>query len=312
MLANDGLGTDITKPSGTANFTLANAAPVPAPAPASTPLPTPVPTTTRNSTSTSLFSVNEVTRSDPTDPVIDLIFNNQSKISVNYYTVAIDGSAGVNVNNSSYTTVPLLPGNHNIVAEAIYVDGSSLAATANVVVTPIPTPVIKYYSNTVHEDSYLVVQGTSVPGTTVEAFLKDQYGTIVNQKVVADNQGTFDILWPTKLSARVYRLTLQATDTRGAQSLVSNEMSVLVEQTSLVTWGLGIVDYAAILAVFLVLLSGFAFWSVYVWHLLKRFRKNLEKKISQVDINLHKSFTILFKDVKEHLDSLERVRGNAI
>jgi len=309
VLANDGSGTDITKPSGKASFNLANAAPTIAPV--STPASTPssVSTSTKNSTSTSVFSIAEVPRSDTTDPIINLTFSSQSKTPVDHYTVSVDDSAGIDVVEPSYTSVPLRPGTHNVIVKVVYVGGSSLAATTDVVVTPIPTPVIKYYTDTVREDGYLVVQGISLPNTVVEAFLKDQYGKVISQKVNVDEKGYFNILWSSKLSNGVYSLTLQATDVRGAKSLVSNESSVLIEQTLLVAWGLGIINYGAILIVFFVLLSGFAFWAVYLWYLLKKFRKNLNKKISQVDSNLHKSFTLLFKDVKEHIDSIEKAQS---
>ena len=170
-------------------------------------------------------------------------------------------------------------------------------------------PSITYYSNNILQHEYFTVQGSSTIGTNVILSLKDDQDNIVTQKIAADNQGSFTIIWPTKLSPEMYTFHVEAEDARGAHSLPTNDLQVLVRAEALAVWSQNILPYIVIGIVLIIIIFGLGVIAIYMWYTLKKIKQRMAKKALISETNIHKSFNVLLQDVREHIKALHAAKS---
>jgi hypothetical protein len=281
-LANDGLGTNILKGIGTAKFVLGNAIPA-----------TKIAADTEKP---SYFDVLEVPRTDPTEPRATFMFNASDDIGIDHYEIAIDGGEEIvwkDIDTPRYTAPPYGPGKHTIVVKAVDKAGNARSATADFVIKGLKTPVFTEYPQHLQTEEVLSVNGTTYANGDVRIWFRNRKDEPMSHTVKADAQGRFMFISDNGLDDGVYEIWAEAFDVRGARSLPSDKLTIVVSKSAVVRIGGFVVSVLSVIVPLIVLIIALIFILLYLWQRLSSLRRRVHKSVGEAETAIHQSFDTL-------------------
>lgn len=297
VLANDGKGTNILTAAGTAKFTLGVSVPVNIKADQEKP---------------SYFDVVEVPRKDETDPRIKFIFNASDDIGIDHYEIMIDGvGLGVWKNDESgrYEAPPQGPGKHTIIVKAIDKAENARSSTLDFFIKGLDMPVFTEYSKNLQSGEILSVLGTTYKNGQVRIWIEKKKEEPKSFVVKADANGQFMFISDDGLPDGVYDLWAEASDARGARSLPTEKVSIVVSKSALFRIGGIALNFLSILIPLVAMLFVLIVILFYGWHRVSVTRKRLRMGIQVAESALHKSFNLIREDIKENIEMLEKTNS---
>ena len=212
VLDNEGKATAILNKASNANFTLLGPSEV---------------TPSQNA-----FTVSEISRDDPTDPVAKFSFNYSNPSDVDHYEIQIDNdilTTWVDDGSHIYHTVPLDPGNHFIFVKAFDKSGNFLEGSTNFSISPLPTPTITFYPTKLKSGDAAFIIGKAVKDSTVTLFLQKYSENPTQLTTKSDQEGVF-IFNASSFKNGRYVFWVTATDYRGAKSNPSAKLIFSIEE----------------------------------------------------------------------------------
>ncbi len=237
--------------------------------------------------------------SDNPRPIVNLSTTDNLS-GVDYYEVQIGAEKTIKINGSEITSekpyaLPLLdPGKHSVIVRAFDRAGNVRESNEEITVLPIQKPVIIEYPSTVKASQTFVVKGTSLPNTRVELFVASKEGTRVSSEVITTDLGIFTVNWSTKLKPGTYDMSAVAIDARGAKSLESEKVTMIVEKTFISSL------YFLILLGTLFLVIG----TYFVTRKRLKSMRNVRTGISSMDTRVHIVFDTVREEISEHVTKL--------
>lgn len=294
-LANDGRGTNVIKGIGTAQFTLGIAA-----APA---------VIKADKEKPSYFDVVEIVREDETDPRAQFVFKASDDIGIDHYVVKIDNvdigdwkgdESGV------YKAPPYGPGTHTIIVKAVDKAGNSRSSTETFFIKGLEAPTFTEYPKNLQSGEILSVEGNAKANGEVRIWLEKRKGELQSFVVKSDENGRFTFASDEGMTDGVFDLWAEVSDERGARSLPTDKYTIAVSESPLLRFGGLAINILSILIPLVVLVFGLLFALLYGWHKFSIYKKKLRKEIHQAESVLHKSFSIMRREVKEGIEILER------
>lgn len=296
-LANDGKGTNILAGVGTAQFTLGPSVPINNKADKEKP---------------SYFDVAEVSRQDETDPRAIFIFDASDDIGINHYEIMIDGvdlGKWKNEESNRYEAPAHGPGKHTIIVKAVDKAGNTRSSTADFFIKGLDIPIITTYSKNLQSGEILSIQGTTYIQGEVKIWLEKRKGELSNFTVQADKDGQFIWVSEDGLADGVYNLWAEAVDKRGAKSLPTEKITIVVSKSAVFRIGNIAFNFLSLLIPLLSMLFVLIVALLYGWHKLSIIRKRLRKEVQEAESALHKSFNLMKEDIREHVEMLEKTNN---
>jgi hypothetical protein len=174
---------------------------------------------------------------DPTPPISWT--GGDELAGINYYKILIDGQEFSTTTAMKASPGPLTPGMHRIVVEADDNAGNATQASIVFDILPIASPSITSLTQTVYVgEGGLVAGGTTLPGTTILAAIKDGAGnTVLSGTYVPDASGNWTARIDQFLKQGNYRLEVTARDARGAESLAVTSGPISVTERPVLVIG---------------------------------------------------------------------------
>ncbi len=295
VLAADGSGTDITTGTGQASYTILDVKNQPTPTP---------------STGQAVLNITEIKRTDLTDPVASFKLSvSDSTYSVDHYEIQIDNNSSEIWNDDGshiYKTPIQEAGNHTLLVKAVSKLGNILINSAQFFVQSLEAPIITNYPINLKTDDILSVSGTTKYfNSEADLYLKDSSGYIRKYISSVDSSGNFTVVSTEGLKDGTYTIWAEITDSRGAVSSSSKEISISVRPPAIIiigNWAISFLD------IFIPLLSLIILLILLLWYAWRRFFL-IDKKVDEAEDAIHKAFDLLKESVVEQIRKLEKVKN---
>jgi hypothetical protein len=260
-----------------------------------------------------LSKLNALERSDPTDPLLRVDPDAEDAESgVKGYEASVDGSAYLPLTQERgyYLSGALLPGEHKVLIRAVDEAGNvSPARETTLVVEPLVSPVVTFWTESAAPGDPLMVSGTApVPGTHVVTTLTKGSENIELGKARVESDGTFSLMVSPSLKPGTYRLSAYVEDDRGARSLPVEPGKIQITGTAIPGYILTLVQIVGALVALLAVVGG-GIWLILV--LLTRIakkRRELLEEIQETDSLTHRAFLLLRKDLAGYSAYLKKER----
>lgn len=202
----------------------------------------------------------------------------------------------------------LSPGYHAVMIEAVDAAGNGTVASFSFTIEAFTPPVFTDYPSELGEGIIPVIVGETRPSSTVEVMLTRLGSEPTRYEVRSDDTGKFVFIPEGSFTSGVYEITARATDSRGAQSEVSEGIRIAVQEPGFIRIGTFLISVlSVILSLFaLVLLTVIGFW--YVVAYMRRFRRQVGVESKEALVMLRREFTSLQSALEVHEATLVESR----
>jgi hypothetical protein len=273
------------------------------------------------------FVIQQLASGDSKDPRSKFLFVSFDKTSgVHAFDVQIDNAYFLPWNDDgthTYVTAPLGPGTHTLVAKAYDDAGNFITGTASFIVAGINEPIITEYPPYLQSGSYLLIKGTTYPNVEVDIYVhKTADGNIFTSqplvfkrtddlaesvvKVIADSQGAFTYVSPTKLDAGTYEVWAKAVNELGASSTPTQTITIPVRAGAIAKMGIFVINSFILLFILLALILLLAFLLLHGHYKVKHLRERLIRRYFGDDRDTGAGITYLDKDLQKEIVSIQK------
>jgi Bacterial Ig-like domain/Cohesin domain len=192
--------------------------------------------------------------------------------------------------NGDLVLEDLNPGYQTVVVELLDEAGNSAITSLNFTITAIEAPRFIDVPAVINPGVTPVITGQTSPRATVVVTLTLSGAGPQQFSVTSDDVGLFRFIPENALQSGVYSITAVATDEFGSQSLESNVVKLLVEESGLIKIGTYAISLLSVIIplVALTFLLGFIGTATYVR--LRAFRGIVRRESNEVNIVLHAEF----------------------
>ncbi len=213
------------------------------------------------------------------------------------------------------------PGRHTIVVKASDKAGNYTVDSAEFVIKPIPAPVITNYPKEITEGDPLVIEGNSVPNSTITIFLKSGQNKALSQNIKSDKNGFFSLVWQIKekdmeaaisgsifdfrFKDGVYSLWAEAVDDRGALSERSAIQTLIIKKRPIETFLTTSLPYLVIIVSILAIILLMIYLIMNFWRKYVELHKRIKKESQEPEVAISEYFGVLLKNIRSYLLLLE-------
>jgi hypothetical protein len=261
------------------------------------------------------FNIKFIDGKETDNPRPTVVFDTADSLSgIDHYKIKIGEGDFFNLSSetlkdNSYTLPPQTPGKRNILVQAFDKAGNYTVAVGEFEILAIETPVINDYPKKLQSGEPLVVRGVTYPSGEVTVWLQKDGDDPKSYTVESDQNGEFSFAPDEKLSDGIYKIWAEVTDSRGAKSLPTEKIIILVAKSAIFRIGTWTVSFLSVVIplVALIILLLIILW--YGWHKFSLLRKRLRKEVREAESALYKGFDMLKEDMQEQIKMLEKVRS---
>jgi hypothetical protein len=249
---------------------------------------------------------------DKTDPRPIVLFNTPDLLSgISHYEIKIGNGDFYKVElreieSNPYSLPIQQPGKSIIVVRAFDHAGNVMTSAEDFAVAALPAPNLSNYPSEIETGAILIVNGETLPSSKIEVALSSENGKTVTIEERTNSLGNFRIIWPKELSVGVYQLQVTAIDDRGAKSMPSESITIVVKEPVFLTLGSRAITFVSFVFFCVIVCLGILGISFKGWYALLRLRRRLQKEISQVDDAVSESFQSLHTTMYESISLLEQ------
>lgn len=246
------------------------------------------------------------------DPSPIITFNTTDSLSgMNYYQIKIGSGGFINIDpkliiSNPYSLPTQEPGKNTIVVQAYDKAGNSITEVEEFEILALEPPKITRYSKNIVQGDLLEIGGKTYPDSDVDLFLLQEDKKILEQRVKSNSSGDFTFIWSNRLENGVYNIQAQVTDNRGAKSLLSEKITIVVTESQILKIGSWAINLLAVLVPLIVLIFALLFILLYGRHKFLLLRRRLRKEVREAESTLHKAFDLLKDDIREQVKMLEK------
>ncbi len=243
-----------------------------------------------------------------------LIFSTTDDDSgISHYDIKVEGSSPIRVEpsevSSPYTLTSQFPGTHTVIATAIDEAGNTVSASADFTIENIEAPTIKYYKEEIESGDIIKILGTTYKNSDITISIK-QNNKILSEEYTKSNEfGDFVIVTTKLLPPGVYTFTARVIDTRGARSNETQPLNLIVNSPFLTKITDLALKYMSAIIFAILALGGIIGLGIFLWYRLFRVLRLLRREAREAEYILRKSFSILRKDIDEHIAKLKSMKS---
>lgn len=251
---------------------------------------------------------------DETNPKQRLIFNAKDAGSgVAYYMVQIDGgerAKWVDEQKDGVYELPLLdPGDHTVVVEAIDHAGNGLVASISFTVEAFEAPIFTDYPSEISERIIPVVKGTTRPRAHVFVSLHKRGAgedevMAIEREVTANDNGEFTFVADGRLAIGSYEVTARAVDEQGAQSLLSDPISIAVQESVIKSAGATLITILSVTVPLVALIVLLILLVLYGRNRIRSLRSRVIKETLEAERSVSLEIGGVIDDINERIEAL--------
>lgn len=248
------------------------------------------------------------------DPEPIILFNtidNESGISHYDIKVGDDGperTVPIVISNP-YSLPAQYPGEHTVVVKAIDMAGNSTSASADFTIKALEPPIITYYQDEIESGDSIKIRGTTYPDSDIIIIFRQDEKIISEEHTQSNSSGDFAFFLGKRINPGVYTFTAQVTDRRGAKSNETASLTISVKSAFLNTLVSLVINYLSVAILIILVLGGIIISGIYVWRRYISMIYHMKKESREAEQVLEKSFSILRKDLREHISKLRRAES---
>ncbi len=264
------------------------------------------------------FKIKFIDGNNTQNPRPTIVFDTTDSLSgVNYYKIKIGEGDFFNVapeivKTNPYTLLLQNPGRRNVLVQAFDKAENYSVDVEEFNIEPLESPVITKSPKDLESGEILKVSGESkYPNSQIIIWLQRERDDPRSYTINSDQNGIFAFVADEKLRDGVYKLWAEAVDARGARSLPSEKITVVIAKSAILRIGNLAVSLLAVIIPLVALIFTLLFAIWYGWHKFASFRKklkNLRKEVREAESALHKTFDILKEDIHEQVKLLEKTK----
>ena len=260
------------------------------------------------------FSIEFVHGKEIFDPSPIINFNTTDALSgIRYYRIKIGSGDFFEVDpnlilSNPYALPPQDPGKNTVVVQVYDKAGNTSAAAEEFEILALESPKITRYEENITEGDLLEIGGKTYPDSDVDLFLFRGNEKALEQRVKSNSSGDFTFIWSKKLESGVYNVQAQVIDNRGAKSLLSEKITIVVAKSAIFRVGSWAIDFLAVVVPLVALVFILLFFIWYGWHKFAAFRKKGKSEVREAEQTLHKAFDLLKEDIREQVKMLEKTK----
>ncbi len=254
----------------------------------------------------------EVKTETPTDPQPSLVFNTSDELSgIGYFEIVVDAETSLRLTETlpddrSYQLPPQTPGKHMVEVIAFDKAGNFTKEPVEIEILPIETPVITKYPVSLEADEPLSLEGESLPGVRIEVFADIEGKESVLGETEADQKGKWSFRPIDPLEDGRYQVWARARDSRGALSLSTPKVNLLVGLPTIFRFGSVPTVYLNIMIALIIIVVELIIVFLYAWYRISLWRKRMKKETREIRSSVVKSFNGLRKEVEQEVDALSK------
>jgi heme exporter protein D len=259
-----------------------------------------------------LFTITEIVRVDITEPQAMFDFKANDELSgIDYYEIQLDDLPVITWRDDGshqYQTPALEVDKHTLIAKAYDMAGNFASASAVFNIDSIQIPIITEYPKELSNSDNLVIRGKASPDYQVILSLKKEGEEINNFTLEVSKNGEFVFIDKATLADGIYNISVYAVDSRGAKSLSSEGITIIIKKPLLLKAGLFAFNFLTILVplIALIVLLILILWSA--WHKFKILRKRIQKETREAEKGIQKSFDVLKDELGDCLRILRKAK----
>ncbi|MEN9551771.1 MAG: hypothetical protein RI935_148 [Candidatus Parcubacteria bacterium] len=237
-----------------------------------------------------------------------LVINSSDTLSgIKTISLSIDGGQAIEMTKEDsgiYRLPRQSPGKHTVIITVTDQAGNSSTASLDYTIQAINPPLITEYSRKVEFDSQLKVVGASYPNSRVEVTLTNKNGEALIRDVTTDEVGVFSLTWKDKIPSGVYEMKVRVFDSKGAVSDFTNIKVIEVERMLLLRFGIFVMNWLSVILIIVIALLAVIATLWYAFVQFNLFRRNVKRKLREVENTLEMNVSALRRDVEEFHDVL--------
>ncbi len=262
------------------------------------------------------FEIKVDDKGDSTNPSPILHFQTTDSLSgIEYYEVKIGENDAVSitaaaVESNSYKIPAQEPGMHTIIVKAFDMASNSTTATTDIIIEPIELPIITDFSQIIQLGDILTIKGTSqYPEATIKVLIKEEGEETITGDVKTDKEGNWVFVYDKSLDKGTYQVWAKIIDNRGAQSNLTEKITIAVSLPTIIKFGEIAIDYLTViitlaaLIVVLVLIIFYARYQVALW------KKRIREETKDVETVLQANFKTLRKKTEKQIEYFNKKPG---
>lgn len=195
---------------------------------------------------------------------------NDSLSGVAFYSVIVDAQAPIKTETEELDLPILEPGKHSVLVKAFDKAGNGAEASLSFEILPIASPIIKFVTQPFYSDSEntLLVRGAGLPNSITLLSIVKPDGTVsVRASTRTDKTAQWEYSFSETLKNGKYKIIAVSQDDRGAISLPSEPVDVVVKIKPIFKIGVFELNLLGIIIILVILLissfiSGYYFFRV--------------------------------------------------
>ncbi len=255
---------------------------------------------------------------DPTNPTPILHFKAIDYISgIEYYEVKIGEREDIipvkiakTVVSNPYEMPVQSPGKHTLIIKAVDAANNETLSALDIIIEPLEKPIIIEIPQSLEVGDVLEVKGTSsYSDARVTVFVKQQGEEPVQGDVNTDNEGNWIFIYEKTLEKGIYQVWAEITDSRGAKSKPTEEITISVSLTPFIKIGKIAIDYLSIMIILIALVILLILVILYGWRRITVLRKKIKKETKEAQKALEKAFGNLKEEVRTEVAKIDRRPG---
>ncbi len=273
------------------------------------------------------FIVNELPRDDKTNPIAKLEFKVEDDTSQVFdFDIIIGGGIiktwsvkdKVSIASSPedassgyiYTTPVLKAGNNELIITARDQAGNGNQQKIEIFVEPLPMPKVTSYSESINANDFFIVKGEARPGSNVFVIFTDINGFEEVFQSRATEEGFFTIVSnDNDFKQGGYEFVMYIEDDRGARSETTSVYTVLVEPTSLQSFGNKLIAILTVLIPVIALLVILILLVWYAWYRFIALKKKIIEDAEETDHNINIAIENMRNDLQRNVDRLKSLES---
>jgi hypothetical protein len=245
---------------------------------------------------------------DPTNPTPLLVFNAEDTLSgVERYEILIGSeepaAAAAAAEKQPYKAPPQPPGEHTVTVTAFDKANNFTSASKKITINPLEPPVITEIPKTLESGESLIIKGTSPYSlATIKIFIQKGTDQPIEKEVKTDQEGKWIYIHDEPAKEGTYKVWAIVIDSRGAQSLPSEKITLTISPRPLSEIFRGPTLVIVILLIIIGVLTSFI---LYQRREIAKKRKFLGGETEEIEKCVTKTFRALRGEVKEQVSEKE-------
>ncbi len=260
----------------------------------------------------SSLEIREIPRQNKAENIVKFTFDAVDEVSgIDYYEIKIDGEDSKiwkDDGSHIYETSSMNPGKYILIARAFDKAGNLLTNYTEFTIEALSPPIITEYPKELSIGEPLIVRGLTSKNSNINILLKREIDDVRSFKIESDSNGKFTFIADEKLKEGIYHLWAETIDARGARSLPSEKITIIVAMSTFFRIGNWVINLLAIIIPLVVLIIALILILWYGWHKFSLIRKQLRKDIFKIEPDIHKEFNLLKKNLRDQIKMLEKAR----